>query len=127
MTIVVDTVAEVMNLQKYLSAFGVEASPLIGRGERLKYINQVAQPCETLFAGIEFSQYLTPLCLVDGMDAQHSGSGRFRQRAMLRPEKREQESPVSVFSSVPGAPECSVNAIPLPLLSQQLRALRHLG
>lgn len=37
MTIVVDTVAEVMNLQKYLSAFGVEASPLIGRGERLKY------------------------------------------------------------------------------------------
>ena len=34
MTIVVDTVAEVMNLQKYLSAFGVEASPLIGRGER---------------------------------------------------------------------------------------------
>ena len=71
MTIVVDTVAEVMNLQKYLSAFGVTASPLIGRSERLKYINQVAQPYETcLSAG--FSQYLTPICLVDGMDAQHS-------------------------------------------------------
>ena len=59
MTIVVDTVAEVMNLQKYLSAFGVAASPLIGRGERLKYINQVAQPCETCLPA-EFSQYLTP-------------------------------------------------------------------
>ena len=47
MTIVVDTVAEVMNLQKYLSAFGVTASPLIGRSERLKYINQVAQPYDT--------------------------------------------------------------------------------
>ena len=38
--IVVDTVAEVLNLQKYLSAFGVAVSPLIGRNERLKYINQ---------------------------------------------------------------------------------------
>ncbi len=70
-TIVVDTVAEVLNLQKYLSAFGVTASPLIGRSERLKYINQVAQPNETcLYTG--FSQYLTPACLIDGMDEQHS-------------------------------------------------------
>ena len=71
MTIVVDTVAEVMNLQKYLSAFGVAASPLIGRGERLKYINQVAQPYEMCLSA-DYSQYLTPICLVDGMDAQHS-------------------------------------------------------
>ena len=76
MTVVVDTVAEVMNLQKYLSAFGVAASPLIGRSERLKYINQVAQPYETcLPAG--FSQYLTPLCLVDGMDEQRSEAVAF--------------------------------------------------
>ncbi len=80
MTIVVDTVAEVMNLQKYLSAFGVAASPLIGRGERLKYINQVGTRITC----------------------------------------------VRIFISA-WAPECSVNAIPLPLLSQQLRALRHLG
>ena len=76
MTIVVDTVAEVMNLQKYLSAFGVTASPLIGRSERLKYINQVAQPYETCLSA-DFSQYLTPLCLVDGMDAQHSEAVAF--------------------------------------------------
>lgn len=74
--IVVDTVAEVLNLQKYLSVFGVTASPLIGRNERLKYINQVTQPNETcLSAG--FSQYLTPACLIDGMDAQHSAAIAF--------------------------------------------------
>ena len=75
-TIVVDTVAEVLNLQKYLTAFGVTASPLIGRSERLKYINQVAQPNETcLYTG--FSQYLTPACLIDGMDEQHSAAIAF--------------------------------------------------
>ena len=74
--IVVDTVAEVLNLQKYLSAFGVTVSPLIGRNERLKYINQVTQPNETcLFAG--FSPYLTPACLIDGMDTQHSAAIAF--------------------------------------------------
>lgn len=74
--IVVDTVAEVLNLQKYLSAFGVTASPLIGRNERLKYINQVTQPGETCLAE-EFSQYLTPACLIDGMDTQHSAAITF--------------------------------------------------
>lgn len=69
--IVVDTVAEVLNLQKYLSAFGVTTSPLIGRNERLKYINQVTQPNETCLP-TGFSQHLTPICLVDGMDTQHS-------------------------------------------------------
>lgn len=75
-TVVVDTVAEVLNLWKYLAAFGVAASPLIGRSERLKYINQVAQPNETcLYTG--FSQYLTPACLIDGMDEQHSAAIAF--------------------------------------------------
>lgn len=74
--IVVDTVAEVLNLQKYLSAFGVTASPLIGRNERLKYINQVTQPNETCLSA-DFSQYLTPACLIDGMDAQHSAAIAF--------------------------------------------------
>lgn len=74
--IVVDTVAEVLNLQKYLSSVGVTASPLIGRNERLKYINQVTQTNETcLSAG--FSQYLTPICLIDGMDSQHSAAIAF--------------------------------------------------
>jgi len=74
--IVVDTVAEVLNLQKYLSSLSVAASPLIGRNERLKYINQVTQPNETCLPP-GFSQYLTPACLIDGMDAQHSGAISF--------------------------------------------------
>lgn len=74
--IVVDTVAEVLNLQKYLSTFGVTASPLIGRNERLKYINQVTQPNETCLSA-DFSQYLTPACIIDGMDAQHSAAIAF--------------------------------------------------
>lgn len=68
--IVVDTVAEVLNLHKYLTSFGVTCSPLIGRNERLKYINQVTQPNESCLIE-SFSQYLTPVCLIDGMDEQH--------------------------------------------------------
>jgi len=71
--IVVDTVAEVLNLHKYLSGLGVTSSPLIGRNERLKYINQVTQPDETCLTS-SFSQYLTPACLIDGMDSQHGGA-----------------------------------------------------
>jgi len=69
--IVLDTVAEVLNLQKYLSRFGVTVSPLIGRGNRLKYINQVAQLEENCLHA-EFSGYLTANCLIDGLDTQHS-------------------------------------------------------
>lgn len=75
-TVVVDTVADALSLQRYLSNLRVAASPLIGRGERLKYINQVAQPEETCLCA-DFSQYLTPSCLIDGMDTQHSAAITF--------------------------------------------------
>lgn len=71
MVVVLDTVAEVLNLQTYLSSLEVAVSPLIGRSERLKYINQVTQPDEMCLPS-DFSQYLTPVCLIDGMDTQHS-------------------------------------------------------
>lgn len=73
MAVVVDTVAETLNLQKYLSDLGVAASPLIGRSERMKYINQVAQPDETCLPAA-YSQYLTPACLIDGTDEEHDGA-----------------------------------------------------
>lgn len=73
MTVVVDTVADVLSLQKYLTSFGIFASPLVGRGERMKYINQVSQPNEFCLPK-EYSQYLTPACLIDGMDDQHGTS-----------------------------------------------------
>ena len=70
MVVVVDTVAETLSLQKYLSSLGVAASPLIGRSERIKYINQVSQP-DKICLPAAYSQYLTPACLIDGMDEQH--------------------------------------------------------
>lgn len=73
MTVVVDTVAETLSLQKYLSSLGVAASPLIGRSERMKYINQVSQPDEICLSA-SYSQYLTPACLTDGMDEQHDAA-----------------------------------------------------
>lgn len=73
MAVVVDTVAETLNLQKYLSSLGVAASPLIGRSERMKYINQVSQPDEICLPA-PYSQYLTPACLIDGMDEQHDAA-----------------------------------------------------
>lgn len=74
--VVVDTVAETLSLQKYLSSLGVAASPLIGRGERMKYINQVSQPNEICLP-TTYSQYLTPICLIDGMDEQHDAAIAF--------------------------------------------------
>ena len=73
MAVVVDTVAETLSLQKYLSSLGVAASPLIGRSERMKYINQVSQPDEICLPA-SYSQYLTPACLIDGMDEQHDAA-----------------------------------------------------
>ena len=65
--IVLDTVAEVFNLWRYLNKLSVNCSPLVGRSERLKYINQIAEPNKTCLPSI-LSQYLTNACLVDGMN-----------------------------------------------------------
>ena len=73
MVVVVDTVTEVLNLWQYLNGFGVQCSPLVGRGERLKYINQIAKPGETCLPE-QLSQYLTNACVVDGMDEAREDS-----------------------------------------------------
>ena len=65
--VVVDTVTEVLNLWQYLHEFGVKCSPLIGRSERLKYINQIVKSGETCLP-MQLSRYLTNACIVDGMD-----------------------------------------------------------
>lgn len=73
MIVVVDTVTEVLNLWQYLNRFGVQCSPLIGRGERLKYINQIVKPGETCLPE-QLSQYLTNACVVDGVDEAREDS-----------------------------------------------------
>lgn len=65
--IVVDTVTEVLNLWQYLYDLNVQCSPLVGRGERLKYINQIVKTGESCLAA-QLSQYLTNSCIIDGMD-----------------------------------------------------------
>lgn len=71
--IVLDTVAEVFNLWRYLYKMNIHCSPLVGRNERLKYINQIAEPGKTCLSK-ELSQYLTNACLVDGMNDSESDS-----------------------------------------------------
>lgn len=129
MTIVVDTVAEVMNLQKYLSEFGVSASPLIGRSERLKYINQVAQPNETYLEPI-FSGYLTPSCLVDGMDDRYAESIVFGKEPCFSLYKQKDNSFQKriIFALIligVRVQRCSVIVILPRLSSQPSQALRY--
>lgn len=71
--VVLDTVAEVFNLWRYLHKFGIKCSPLVGRNERLKYINQIAEPNKFCLPQ-EISQYLTNACLVDGMNDSETES-----------------------------------------------------
>lgn len=71
--IVLDTVAEVFNLWQYLRKMEVNCSPLIGRNERLKYINQVIDTNKHCLTP-ELSQYLTNACLVDGMNQSEEES-----------------------------------------------------
>lgn len=89
--VIVDTVAETLSLQKYLSSLGIEASPLVGRSERLKYINQVSRPGGTCLPAA-YSQYLTPMCLVDGMDEQHDEAIVFGKEPCYSLKKGEDEN-----------------------------------
>ena len=99
--IVVDTVAEVMNLQKYLSSFGILCSPLIGRSERLKYINQVVQP-DDMCLSADFSKYLTPACFIDGMDEQHSTALSFGKEPCYSLKKHGKRYLCPYFDDCPG-------------------------
>ncbi len=99
--IVVDTVAEVLNLQNYLSSLHVNVSPLIGRNERLKYINQVTQPDESCLAKI-YAQYLTPACLVDGMDEGHSHAIAFGKEPCYSLRKGRKNHLCPYFDLCPG-------------------------
>lgn len=65
--IVLDTVVDVFNMQNYFENLKIDSCPLVGRKERLKYINQIARDNQTcLPSGI--SKYLTNSCIIDGMN-----------------------------------------------------------
>ena len=73
MVVVLDTVSEVMHLWEYLNGLSVDCAPLVGRKERLKYINQLANPEKTCLSE-KVSQYLTTACLIDGMNDSEDAS-----------------------------------------------------
>ena len=113
--IVLDTVAEVLNLQKYLSRFGVTVSPLIGRGNRLKYINQVAQLEENCLHA-EFSGYLTANCLIDGLDTQHSKAFDFGEEPCYSLKKDNRNHLCPYFNRCAGTKmlrECYTSSVVL--------------
>lgn len=64
--LVLDTVSSVLEMCYYLSQFGVNVSPVIGRSGREKYIDQVAKAQEKYLQN-EYSKYLTAPCIIDGM------------------------------------------------------------
>lgn len=64
--LVLDTVTEVFNTVAYFRKRGVAASPLIGRGDREKYIDQLSRDGE-MYLDPLYSQYLTTPCIISGM------------------------------------------------------------
>lgn len=67
--IVTDTVYEIFKLHQFFSERGIKSSPLSGRKERLKYINQLHEE-GTVCLPPEFSRYLTGSCLLDAWNAE---------------------------------------------------------
>lgn len=65
--LVVDTVTEVMSLYKYFDFLGLSVSPLIGRNERLKYVEQIIET-DALYLNTVNSKYLTAACMIDGFE-----------------------------------------------------------
>lgn len=64
--IVLDTVSDVMSLYGYFKSLNISVSPLIGRNERLKYINQVVDDGQMYLKPV-YSEYLSAACIVNGI------------------------------------------------------------
>lgn len=87
--IVTDTVAEVLNLYKYFHALGCNCSPLIGKAERVKYINQLIN--EEYYLDEEISKYLTTNCLIDGLDLTNENAVSFGEEPCTKLERGGQK------------------------------------
>ncbi len=101
-TIVVDTVAEVFNLWQYLNRFHVNASPLVGRNERLKYINQIITPGRWSLPK-DISQYLTNACLIDGMNGSVEESLTYGKEPCFSLKKSGKTYLCPFFHNCPGS------------------------
>lgn len=64
--IVAETVTDVFDLCGYFRKLGINASPLIGKGERMKYLSQLYEN-KKMFVESTVSEYLCGACIVEGM------------------------------------------------------------
>lgn len=102
MVVVLDTVSEVMHLWEYLDALGVNCTPLVGRKERLKYINQLANPEKTCLPE-KISKYLTTACLIDGMNNSEDASLTYGAEPCYSLNKDQKSYICPYFDICPGA------------------------
>ena len=83
--IVTDTVAEVFKLYGYFQELDCNCSPLIGRTERIKYVNQMLDE-DAYYLGENLSKYLTTNCLIDGMDVTSENAVSFGEEPCAKLE-----------------------------------------
>ena len=88
--IVTDTVAEVFNLYKYFRSLGCNCSPLIGKAERVKYINQMISE-DAYYLDEDISKYLTTNCLIDGLDLANENAVSFGEEPCTKLEHGSQK------------------------------------
>lgn len=100
--IVMDTVAEAFQLWGVLREAGVSCSPLMGRSDRLKYINQLAEEKQTCLSP-NFSEYLTTFCLLDGMDENREDALPFGPELCYSLKKSEKSYLCPYFDVCPGS------------------------
>lgn len=74
--IVLDTVSEVLKTVGYFRKLNISASPLIGRGNREKYIDQSSIPGE-MYLNQLYSEYLTTPCIISGMSKSDGAVPKF--------------------------------------------------
>lgn len=101
--IVTDTVAEVFNLYKYFHSLGCNCSPLIGKTERVKYINQMIG--EEYYLDEAVSKYLTTNCLIDGLDLANENAVSFGEEPCTKLERGSQRYVCPYFD------ECQTTAM----------------
>lgn len=98
--IVTDTVAEVFKLYQYFSELGCNCSPLIGKAERIKYVNQLLDE-EAYYLDEKLSKYLTTNCLIDGMDVSNANAVSFGEEPCTKLERSGQRFICPYFDKCP--------------------------
>ena len=97
--IVTDTVAEVLNLYQYFYSLKCNCSPLIGKSERIRYINQMIH--DEYYLNEEVSKYLTTNCLIDGLDVANENAISFGEEPCTGLEKEKQRYVCPFFDECP--------------------------